>query len=190
MSIAFPKADQAPEQSRLLAEARALLERGNEDALRGEPAVAMAQYEEGLGLLAGQQHPVVADLLCRLGVVRTRLGETEEGEELFGQSLEMATWCGYLEGQAYAVNCLAVVAQRRGDLDVAEWQYRRAARLATEGGDYRLCGMVEQNLGTLANIRGDLDSAVVHYTKSLGAFERAGDTEGICWVLNNLGMRS
>ncbi len=188
MSIAFPLADQAPEQSRLLVEARALLEQGNEDALRGEPAAAMAQYEEGLGLLAGQQHPVVADLLCRLGVIRTRLGQTERGEELFGQSLEMATWCGYLAGQAYAVNCLAVVLQRRGDLDVAEWQYRRAARLATEAGDHRLSGMVEQNLGTLANIRGDLDTAFVHYNKSLGAFERASDTEGICWVLNNLGM--
>jgi tetratricopeptide (TPR) repeat protein len=138
--------------------------------------------------MAGQAVPLVSDLLYRLGTAKARRGETSEAETLFHQSLEVATWCGYPKGQAYAVNCLAVVAQRRGDLQLAESQYRRAVRLANEAAEFRLTGMVEQNLGVMASVRGDLDSAEVHYRKSLRAFEQAGDMEGVCWVLNNLGM--
>lgn len=188
MSIAFPLGDRAPERTRLVVEARALLERGNEQARLGEPEAAIARYEEGLGLLAGQQHPLVADLLCRLGAVHTRLGRTDDGEELFGRSLEMANRCDHVVGQANAVNGLAVVAQGRAELDLAEWHYRRAARLAAQAGAYGLCGTVEQGLGALANMRGELDRASVHYRKSVSAFERSGDTEGVCRVLNDLGM--
>jgi tetratricopeptide (TPR) repeat protein len=149
----------------------------------------LESYERALALLSSEgQHPVVADVLCGMGTVRRELGQTREAETYYHQSLEVAAWCGYLSGQARAVNCLAAIAQRRGDLKLAEGLYRRAARLASEAADHRLSGMVEQNLGVLANIRGDLDSALVHYRKSLRAFEQADDREGMTWVLNNMGM--
>lgn len=188
MSSSFPMAHPVRRRSRGLVEARVLLKQGNDDALRGKPSAAIARYEEGLGLLEGQRHPVAADLLFRLATVRTDLGQTGAGDELFGQSLEMATSCDYVAGQAYAANSLGAVAQRRGELDLAEWQYRRAARLATQAGDHRFCGKVERNLGTLANIRGDLDGAWIHHGKSLSAFGRAADTEEVCRALNELGM--
>ena len=40
----------------------------------------------------------------------------------------------------------------------------------------------------MASVRGDLDSALVRYNDSLSAFERADDEQGMCWVLNNLGL--
>jgi tetratricopeptide (TPR) repeat protein len=48
--------------------------------------------------------------------------------------------------------------------------------------------MIEQNRGVLASMRGDYGKAAVFYANSLGAFETAGDTEPMSWVLNNLGI--
>lgn len=189
MKITIPTADAVtPERAHLLEQVQQLLDRAEGLQQQGEPEAAMEQQERALGLMAGERHPRVADVLHRLGVTRARIGQTDTAEELFQQSLEVAAWCGYVKGQAYAVNCMAVIAQRRGDMDLAESQYRRAGRLAGEVGEARLTGMVEQNLGTLANTRGDLDSAIVHYEKSLKAFEEADDSKGACWVLNNMGM--
>ena len=177
-----------PERAGLLDEVEKLLDLGDELERVGQPDAAMEHQERALAMLAGERHPLVADLLHRCGVTRARIGRTDSAEELFQQSLEVAVWCGYTKGQAYVVNCLAVIAQRRGELELAETQYRRAARLAGESGEVRLIGMVEQNMGTLANTRGDLDSAFVHYQRSLAAFEASGHGEGACWVLNNMGM--
>ena len=173
----------------LMAEGEALLAKGCELERAGDVEQAVEVLMRALGLLAGHgNQPLGADLLYRSGVLRARLGQTDEAEDLFDQSLETASWCEYKRGQAYATNGLAAVAQRRGDIDAAEALYRRAGRLASETGEHRLSGMVEQNLGVLANIRGDLDSALVHYRSALAPFERADDTEALCWVLNNMGM--
>ena len=173
----------------VVSQAQALLEEGADLERAGEVERAVEALMRALSLLAGYGHqPVGADLLYRTGVLRARLGQTDEAEALFEQSLEMSGWCEYLKGQAYAVNGLAAVAHRRGDLELAEARYRRAGRLASELSEHRLAGMVEQNLGVIANIRGDLDGALVHYRSALEAFECEDDGEAIVWVLNNLGM--
>lgn len=172
-----------------LTDARALGRAGRELEQQGDPEGAVACYDRALALLAGEaQHPIVAELLYFAGVVRTRLGQTTLAESLFHQGLEVATWCDDRRGQARAVNGLASVAQRRGDLQLAESQYRRATRLANEAADFRLVGTIEQNLGVLASIRGDADCAIVHYRRSQTAFLEADYTEGLTWVLNNMGM--
>ena len=178
-----------PGWQRLAEQARALLEEGATLDRAGDVDQAVEVLLRAQGLLSEHGHtPLASDLYYRTGILRTRLGQTEEAETLFERALESASWCDYPRGQAYAINGLAVIAQRRGEIDVAETRFRRAGRMATEVSEHRLSGMVEQNLGVLANIRGDLDSAMVHYQCSLEAFELAGDVEGMCWVLNNLGM--
>jgi tetratricopeptide (TPR) repeat protein len=48
--------------------------------------------------------------------------------------------------------------------------------------------MIEQNRGVLASMVGDYGKAAVFYSNSLAAFETAGDSEPMSWVLNNLGI--
>ncbi len=172
-----------------LVEARRLGDEGRVLQRSGDSEAAMERFERALDLLAGKgHHPETADVLCWAATLRRELGQTDEAEKLFTRSLEIAAWARYVPGQAYAINGLAVVSQHRGDMRTAEALYRRAGRLAADSDEFRLSGMVEQNLGVFSNIRGDLDSALIHYRKSLRAFEQAKDRQGICWVLNNLGM--
>ncbi len=155
----------------------------------GKAEHALEVLLRALGQLASyDQQPLTADLLYRTAVLRTRLGETEAAEDLFHQSLEIATWCDYTRGQAWAVNGLAIIAQRKGETELADSQFRRARRLATAASEHRLLGILEMNLGVVANIRGDLDSALVHYESSLTSFSRTDDLEATCWALNNIGM--
>ncbi len=171
------------------ADAQALLVRGGELERAGKAEQALEVLLRALGLVSGQDHqPLTADLLYKTAVLRTRLGQTDAAEELFHQSLEAATWCDYVKGQAWAVNGLAIIAQRKGDTTLADSQFRRARRLATIASEHRLLGILEMNLGVIANIRGDLDSALIHYEKSLASFSRTDDLEATCWALNNIGM--
>lgn len=170
-------------------EARALLLKGGELERAGKVEEAVEVLLRAQGMVAGHDHqPLTADLLYRTAVLRTRLGQTDKADELFHQSLEAATWCDYVRGQAWAVNGLAIVAQRRGDTELAESQFRRARRLARQASDHRLLGILEMNLGVVANIRGDLDSALVHYENALTSYSKTDDSEGTCWALNNVGM--
>lgn len=172
-----------------LEQAESLLDRGGQLERAGKAEEALEVLLRAQSLVAGHdRQPLQADLLYRTAVLRTRLGQTERAEELFHQSLETATWCNYLKGQAWAVNGLAIIAQRRGETELSESQFRRARRLASDAGEHRLLGILEMNLGVVANIRGDLDSALIHYEKSLEAFGHTDDSEGTCWALNNLGM--
>ncbi len=166
-----------------------LVARARSEEQRGELHDALRYYEAARLELGEDSDPARhADVVRWMGTARRELGETDEAEALYRQSLDIAEKADYTAGTAHALNCLAIVTQRRGEVDRAAGIYRRAARLATAAGEYRLCGMIEQNLGVLANIRGDLDGALVRYRSALDAFEAAHDREAMSWVLNNLGM--
>ena len=150
---------------------------------------ALAAYESARLTLDGYAPtPLLANILRWMGSAHRDLGDPEQADLCYQESLHVAELAAHTSGQAAALNCRAVIAQRKGDLDDAVRLYRRAARLAAEAGEIRLAGMIEQNLGVLANIRGDLDGALVRYRAALRAFEQVRDDEAVSWVLNNMGM--
>jgi tetratricopeptide (TPR) repeat protein len=132
--------------------------------------------------------PRLADMLRWKGTALRDQGRTADADSLYQQSLVVATETGYEHGRAHALNCLGNLAQRRGDLSAAFAYYSTAADIAEQIGDPALGGMVHQNLGILADMRADVVGAIECYSRSLATFEVAGDTQGMMWVLNNLGL--
>lgn len=167
----------------------ALLAAAGEAERSGAWDEALRHYEAAFRRLPREPDSVsAADLLIRIGRVRTERGELEEATEIFGASLAVAELAEDREQEAAALNCLAVTRQLRGDIDEAEGLYERARDLAMALGDDRRRAMIDQNLGTLASVRGDIEAALPHYRAALELFRRLGDDRLAARTLNNIAM--
>lgn len=155
----------------------------------GDPDHALDACEQALALLmpAGPSESL-ADVLRWKGSVYRDRGEFPAAQELYAQSLAVATAISYDIGRAHALNCLGTVEQYRGDLAKAEERYAEAAHLARRLDDRKLSGMIQQNLGVLADLQGRTDEAIAHLRLALSAFEHEGQGDAALWVLNNMGV--
>lgn len=165
----------------------ALIDAARDAERSGDSAAALQHYEKALAGLDDPRDRRVSDILRWIGSVHRERGETRRAERRYRESLEATRSSGYTEGQAHAVNWLAVIAMGRGNLEEAESTFKRARRLAIAAEEERLVGAIEQNLGILANIRGDFDTALVHYRSAIAQFQSSSDPM-VGLVLNNLGM--
>jgi len=71
------------------AEARRLLNEGNQKLLSQDPAGAVGLYEKALTLKPGK--PILAGLYRSLGIANTRLGNMEEGAKYYRLYLPLCT---------------------------------------------------------------------------------------------------
>jgi hypothetical protein len=79
----------APPRAYDAAEARRLLNEGNQKLLSQDPAAAVGLYEKALTLKPGK--PILAGLYRSLGIANTRLGNTEEGAKYYRLYLPLCT---------------------------------------------------------------------------------------------------
>jgi tetratricopeptide (TPR) repeat protein len=129
----------------------------------------------------------LADILRWKGTLLRELGNLAGAEPLYTRSLTISRTLPYAGGIANALNCLAIVSQRRGDVKQARRLYAEAGLNAVHAGERRLFGIIEQNLGALAMVQGEDKDALARFRLSLRGFRDAGDDEGACWVLCNVG---
>jgi tetratricopeptide (TPR) repeat protein len=160
------------------AEAQRIADRAQRLEREGSAREALAAYDLALTLLETHRPTAqLADILRWKGTLRRELGDLAGAEPLYTKSLAISR----------ALNCLAIVAQRRGDVKQARRLYAEAGLNAVHAGERRLFGMIEQNLGALAMVQGEDKDALARFRLSLRGFRDAGDEEGACWVLCNVG---
>jgi tetratricopeptide (TPR) repeat protein len=170
------------------AEVRRTVERAQRLEREGSAREALAAYDSALSLLEPQRPSAqLADVLRWKGTLLRELGNPAAAEPLYARSLEISRRLPYAGGIANALNCMAIIAQRRGDVKRARRLYAEAAQNAVHAGERRLFGMIEQNLGALAMVQGEDKDALARFRLSLRGFRDAGDEEGACWVLCNVG---
>jgi tetratricopeptide (TPR) repeat protein len=151
------------------------------------PESALRSIRDGLNR-AGDDEPLIADLLRWQGSILRDRGQTSAAEPLYRQSLDIARRVDYDTGAAQTLNCLAGLAQRRGNLVGAANIATDALLMAERCGDRHLFGMLQQNLGVLADIRGNTAAAFAHYGVGLRTLESVDDPEQVCRLLNNFGV--
>src|SRR2546430_1509241 len=150
---------------------------------------AVAAYEAAIAAaaLAGE-HPVLAEALRRLAVVRHHRGESAEARELCRRSHAAARRAGNDVLAGEALNTLGGIDLETDAVADARGNFLCALELGGQSRELR--ARVEQNLGILANIQGDLDEAVARYGRSLEAYRASHDEHGCAIAYHNLGMAS
>src|SRR5437016_9598687 len=184
VAAAMPPAWRAPVRraADLLHEARA---RERTGCMPG----GLAAYAAAIGAAArAGEHPVLAEALRRLAVVRHHRGESAEARELCRRSHAAARRAGNGVLAGEALNTLGGIDLETDAIADARQNFLLALEL---GGQSRaLRARVEQNLGVLANIQGDFDEAQARYRGSLEAYRAANDEHGCAIAYHNLGMVS
>ena len=150
-------------------------------------AVAAYEAATAAAALAGE-HPVLAEALRRLAVVRHHRGESAEARELCRRSHAAARRAGNDVLAGEALNTLGGIDLETDAVADARQNFLRALELGGESRQLR--ARVEQNLGILANIQGDFDEALTRYGRSLEASRASNDEHGCAIAYHNLGMVS
>ncbi|HET6331480.1 MAG TPA: protein kinase [Holophagaceae bacterium] len=109
-------------------------------------------------------------------------------QDYYEQGLAQARSRGDLQGVAFCLNGLGLVALSTGSRESATRRYDEALAAAVETKDFIMQAQIEANLGNLALEAGRLDEAARHYQGGVDAALHAGDESGEALGLNNLGI--
>lgn len=172
----------------------ALLETGYPDpVLRAEMTSVLAEGYDRLGLPAeaeplarsalelrrealGPRAADVARSLALLGWIRHEQGESDEGEGLLREALDVWSQTEAVpEARARALNDLGVVREAAGDYDVAEALYAEALELRERalGKRHRAYAVTASNLSVIRYRKGDFAGAVAAAGEALAAMRDA-----------------
>lgn len=129
----------------------------------------------------GQLNAAAAEL--HRGDAAMTLGQLDEAEEHYRESLAISMEVGDGPGHASACYQLGTAALRRGLHTEAESRYRDALALYEELGDEHEISQIYILLGVIAKSRGHLDEAADWYRQALSTLEELGDPLGAATTL-------
>src|SRR5437870_2226949 len=157
-----------PDDTTLLAELRALAERGRyRDVLTRLTALSSDTLE--------RRTPYA----LRAAEAYGRLGAHAEADRWARAALAIARARGERHAELRARNYQGAIALERGDVDAAEPHFGDALELARMLGDHAAQARCFNNLGIIANLRGDPRGALASYQLALAAYQQAGLARGI-----------
>jgi tetratricopeptide (TPR) repeat protein len=165
------------DESALLAELRALAERGHHREVLSRLAGLSADTLERrtpFALLAAEAHG--------------RLGAHAEAERWAQAAQVIARSRGERHAELRARNYQGAIALERGDVDAAEPHFAAALELARALQDHAAEARCLNNLGIIANLQGDPRSALTSYQLALAAYQQAGLVRGMAETQHNIGI--
>ena len=132
--------------------------------------------------------PTGARALAAAALLARRLGDADQAEQLYLQSLEIARSLDDQIGIASAINNLGVLALDRGDAEQAKAHYDEALAIFRSINDDRRVAAALLNFGQVARRLGDAPLATARYEEALAIYRRLGDRQRAAVVINNLGV--
>ena len=163
----------------------------------GQRGTALAAFEAALvhAQSAGDT-ACEAAATVRLGVLRSRAGDTERAREALAraQALSLALAQASAPGlgdstlQCAALNALGTLDFEQGRMEAAQVHYEAALTVARQADDQRWLGSLLGNLGNLHANMGRLPTARAMCEEALTHLRRLGDRQREGNMLSNLGM--
>ncbi len=129
----------------------------------------------------------LAEVVRRLGDIRTDLDEYPQAIQLFSQSLEISRNVGDKKGVADSLAGLGKINIFLADYPKAIEYYEQALVIAREIGDRREEGADLGNMGLAYAALGDARKAIEYYEQALAITREIGDLRGEGNALGNLG---
>ncbi|MDQ3022248.1 MAG: tetratricopeptide repeat protein [Bacteroidota bacterium] len=157
--------------------------------IRGHYSTGRRLLESILDKAQGVSRNLLAKLLNRLGSIVMNLGEYEQAQKYYEESLSLRREMEDKRGIAVSLNSLGGVAFHQGNYEQAQRLYEESLALSREVGEERGIATSLNGLGIVALDRGNYEQAQKFYEESLTiSFKREGKrgiTDSV--PLNNLG---
>ncbi|MEM7160814.1 MAG: adenylate/guanylate cyclase domain-containing protein [Bacteroidota bacterium] len=168
--------------------ARALKSKGVLMDMRGKSLDAIEYWNQSQGLfqqagdLEGQ-----ASVLGNIGLGHYNLGDFENAELKFFESLELSDSIGYKSGISKACNNLARIYDVEGDFNKSTEYYLKALEINRELGNKALISGNLNNLGTINQEIANYPTALNYFKQSLEIDQDLGREKAYAQTLTNIG---
>jgi tetratricopeptide (TPR) repeat protein len=129
----------------------------------------------------------LAAVLQSLGYIRYLLGEYDEAQHLYQESLKISQDLGDNGGVSGSLHQLGNLAYVTGDLTEARQLYQESLKISQDLGDKSGVSKSLHQLGNLAYVTGDLGEARRLYQDGLKISQDLGDKSGVSKSLGQLG---
>ena len=158
-------------------------------------AISMAKYEQAIKEAQEVlKIPGITGTLCHaeafrcLGLSCYNLGNYQEAEKYFKQSLEQRTALHDALGEARDLSSLSTVLWRHGEYENAVQILKRSMEIRRKRGDLRGSAHDHNNIGLFYWTMGDLQTAKDNYRIALELYQQIGDRRGEGTTLSNLSL--
>ncbi len=128
-----------------------------------------------------------AKTLNALGVLSFRVGEYDQAQRIWQQTLGMAEQSGSVRRRIAALNNLGELHFERGDFSSASQCYTKALDLASELSDEGILAVIRMNLGRIFLENGEFDAADDALSDAVDLAAAAGDMVAEAEALTQLG---
>jgi len=129
----------------------------------------------------------IAGALNTKGVANYLLGNFDEAENYYTESLQILLEIDHKKGIANAYNNLAIIYDQT-DIPKAIIYYNKGLQIFEELKDNKGIANAHNNLGTILDDQGDYGRAITHYLISLKNHEIIGNKRGIASSCNNIAI--
>jgi len=153
----------------------------------GQPARAMALYEEALPIRRGMDDRAgVAATLNNMATVYDATGQPERAMELYQQALSIRRAVGDRAGVATTLNNMAGVYQATGQPERALELYEEALPIMRAVGNRAGVAAMLNNMALVYQAAGQPARAMALYEEALPIMRAVGDRAGVAITLNNM----
>jgi len=183
----------SPEQKMMDLVEKTMLQGVEEDRLSLEGKIEHASALERLIAdylemdRSDRENRALAETLRQLGRIRYLLGDYDEAQKLYQQSLEIAQGLGDKNRVSKSLHQLGILSHRTGDYEGARKLYQESLEITQELGDKRGMAASLHQLGMLAQDTGNYAAAQKLYRQSLEIFQQLGDKSGVSMSLIQMG---
>lgn len=199
-------------RSSAIAEARNLLEAGNQLAIETGYEAGKANYHYTSGFILeteGRYVDAVQEFLTaynmleaceppynlqtrkaatQLAKMYANLGDYSRGLKYLYKELQKSEEADDLNTKAQLHNSISIIYQRMGNQQQAELFAKQCLEIAIRVNDDRLTGISQINMGNVFGQAADWDNAIMHWELALAIFERMKDDDMCSSTLGNLGI--
>lgn len=124
------------------------------------------------------------------GVLASEQGDYRAGNELIGESLDIARRLHDREAVAVYLNTLAVHVRNHGEVAAAQSLFEESLAEWRQLGNRKAVARSLSNLANVVKMQGDYFRARTLYDECLSIFQELGDFIGAAWSMNGRGRRS
>jgi non-specific serine/threonine protein kinase len=129
----------------------------------------------------------IARALRGLGSAVTGLGEFQQAEDLFADSLQRFDDLGAPWDSAIVIHLSGIASYAREDYAQAEDRFEKAGALFRRAGDAGFAHWMRGNVGWVSLISGQIGRAHAAFTESLEVAWESGDDWWVAWCLMGIG---
>lgn len=168
-----------------------LAEIGYAQLLQGLPEKALGSFTQAYDLLQRQEpdnQKTKGVLLCDIAMSYKAIGQAAAAIADYDQAVSAFQLAGDKDGEATALNSLAVVYLDAGATAEFEKYYDQAKQAYAVVSDARGQAVLEYNFAQYEMMRGHYADAIPHYQTALDAMRPIGDAAGQGEVISGLGL--